>query len=187
MIRINLTRRRKVQRIKLARNQVVCAVLSLGFLLLALSLHNESLGARVGQTNLRAAQQKKKSDRLFKIKKETTRLKKKEAVIADLVKSRGSQIRVIDAIAKSAPPKKVWLTRIEINEDMVVINGNAMESGDAAIFMDRLKQTALFSDVHLNRLTQKSRPKTQLTLSVFQLTCRRLQGDGSKNGIMKHA
>jgi type IV pilus assembly protein PilN len=186
MIRINLTRRRCVQKIKRARNQALFTSLLLGLFVLTLSVHNTSLGARVEKINAAAAEQKKSSDQLFKIKKKMTLLKKKEAVISDLVNARGSQIRVLDAIARSVP-KKAWLIQVQINEDIVSIRGKAMESSDAAIFMSRLKQTALFSDVHLKRLTQEARPEKQLTLSVFELTCRRVAASGSKNEKMDHA
>jgi type IV pilus assembly protein PilN len=65
--------------------------------------------------------------------------------------------------------KRMWFTKLEVQEKLVRINGIALDNKTVADFMVRLQNCGLFSNVNLKTLKRQLVQKSNL--KSFQIIC----------------
>jgi len=176
MIRINLLPFRAARKKENIRRQVSIFLLSLAFLLIILFYFNWKLGgqidglnAQIKQTTTELVKYDKINKEIAEIKKKLSNLKKKMAVMETLESNRFEPTRLLDTMTQAVVPKRMWFTNLESKDNLLKINGIALDNKTVADFMTRLEKTGLFSDVDLNTLKQRKVDKSNL--KSFQISC----------------
>ena len=99
-------------------------------------------------------------------------LESKLKVIEDLKKGRTGPVKVLDELAQKIP-KKVWLSRMEEKEKMLVFTGEAASDEDIAAFMQDLQKSPFFQDLHL-KFTKIAERADQggMKVKAFEMECK---------------
>lgn len=109
--------------------------------------------------NALAEKQKFEEDRL----KLQTQIRSIESLSADRIK----EVRLLDSIQRDLP-QKVWLTRIEIKDDRLSLQGLAISDLDLTSLMEVLSQSVFLKEVRLVRSAEQASP--QGVLKTYQVT-----------------
>ena len=176
MIRINLLPFRTERKKENVRRQVSLFLLSLVLVLTVLVYYNFSLGSKISKLNNKIKTTKNELQRYNEINKEIARIKKnletlrkKMAVIEQLEANRHAPLRLMETMTQVLVAKRMWLTRMEVNEKSVALQGIALDNKTVADFMVRLQNSGLFSSVNLKTLKRQEVQKTNL--KSFQISC----------------
>ena len=176
MIRINLLPFRIERKKENVRRQVSLFLLSLILVLVVLVYYNFVLSSRVNKLKDSISDTKSELQRYNEINEEIARIKqnletlrKKLAVIETLESDRHAPVRLMDMMTQVLVAKRMWLTRLEVKEDTVDIQGIALDNKTVADFMVRLQKSGLFRTVDLKILKSQAVQKTNL--KSFQVIC----------------
>lgn len=179
MIRINLLPFRTIRKKENIRQQLSIFLLSTVFLSIALAYFNISLNGKINNLHSEIEKTKKDLDDYQKIRKEIadirdrlTILKKKTGVITNLELNRKEPIHLLDVMTDMVVANRMWFTSFEKQEDMVNIEGVALDNKTVADFMTRLEGTKLFANVNLKTLKQKK--LQNYNLNSFQIACKKV-------------
>jgi type IV pilus assembly protein PilN len=99
------------------------------------------------EKQIAALQQQVKQVEDFEKKKK--QLEDKGRIIDQLEKSRGGPVRTMDYVSQSLEPLKLWLTRFDITEKQVDMDGKAMSQDDIVEFINNLRRTEHFASIRL--------------------------------------
>ncbi len=186
MIRINLLPFRAARRKENVRRQVSIFVLSLILVLLVLSVGHFWLGAKqksltadVARVKKEIESYKEKNREIKELEKKLKDLEQRTAVIKDLEKNRFGPVHILDEMTTAVVEERMWLTRLDIRNNAVSINGIALDNQTVADYMDRLQampslkdsEMPLFRKINLKRLELKTIRKTKM--KSFQIVCDR--------------
>lgn len=186
MIRINLLPFRAARRKENVRRQVSIFVLSLILVLLVLSVGHFWLGAKqksltadVARVKKEIESYKEKNREIQELERKLKDLEQRTAVIKDLEKNRFGPVHVLDEMTTAVVEERMWLTRLDITDNAISINGVALDNQTVADYMDRLQampslgdqEEPLFSKVNLRRLEMATIRKTKM--KSFQIVCDR--------------
>ncbi|MFZ4403704.1 MAG: PilN domain-containing protein [Pseudobdellovibrionaceae bacterium] len=83
-----------------------------------------------------------------KFKNDESQLQKRIAALDKISKDRLKIIRILD-LFQQVIPEKVWLTKVDIKDTKILINGYAMTDIDNSTFMDALTKSVFLVDVNL--------------------------------------
>jgi len=176
MIRINLLPFRTDRKKENVRRQLSLFLLSLILVLIVLVYYNFSLNSRIGKLSNKITTTKTELQRYNEINKEIARIKKnletlrkKMAVIEQLESDRHAPVRLLDTMTQVLMAKRMWFTKLEVQEKLVRINGIALDNKTVADFMVRLQNCGLFSNVNLKTLKRQLVQKSNL--KSFQIIC----------------
>ena len=176
MIRINLLPFRTERKKENVRRQVSLFLLSLVLVLVVLGYYNWFLGNKIDKLNSKIKSTKNELQRYNEINKEIARIKKdletlrkKMAVIEQLEANRHAPLRLMETMTQVLVAKRMWLTRLEVNEKSVALQGIALDNKTVADFMVRLQNSGLFSSVNLKTLKRQEVQKTNL--KSFHISC----------------
>ena len=174
MIRINLLPFRTERKKENVRRQVSLFLLSLILVLIVLVYYNFNLSSKIGKLNKKITNTKTDLNRYNEINQEIARIKnnleilrKKMAVIEQLESDRHAPVQLMDTITQVLIAKRMWLTKLEVKDKAVNINGIALDNKTVADFMVRLQKCGLFSNVNLKTL--KRQEVQQSNLKSFQI------------------
>ncbi len=163
MIRINLLPFRTERKKENVRRQVSLFLLSLILVLIVLVYYNFSLSSKIGKLKNKISGTKSELQRYNEINKEIARIKnnletlrKKMAVIEKLQSDRHAPARLMDTMTQVLMAKRMWFTKLDVNEKTVEIHGIALDNKTVADFMVRLQKCGLFSDVNLKTLKRQA-------------------------------
>lgn len=81
--------------------------------------------------------------------KKKKQLEDKGRIIDQLEKARGGPVRTLDYISQSLEPLKLWLTRLDVKEKQVEMDGKALGQDDIVEFINNLRRTEHFTDIRL--------------------------------------
>lgn len=76
-------------------------------------------------------------------------LEDKGRIIDQLEKSRGGPVRTLDHISQSLEPLKLWLTRLDMKDKQVDLEGKGMSQDDIVEFINNLRRTEHFTNIRL--------------------------------------
>jgi len=176
MIRINLLPFRIERKKENVRRQVSLFFLSLILVLIVLIYYNFSLNSKIGKLKDKISVTKTELQRYNDINKEIARIKenleilrKKMAVIEKLQADRHAPTLLMDTMTQVLMAKRMWFTKLDVNENTVEIHGIALDNKTVADFMVRLQNCGLFSNVNLKTL--KRQAVQQSNLKSFQVIC----------------
>ena len=179
MIRINLLPFRAARRKENIRRQSSIFLLSFIFAFIALFYYQMQLNLQLGELKTQAEDVKsslkvfrKKSREVDNIKQALDTLKKKISVIKNLELNRREPVRLMDAMTGMVIPKRMWVTDFAVNNDAVVIKGNALDNKTVADFMTQLEKSGFFSTVNLTTLKQVTIQK--VNVKGFEISCEKI-------------
>jgi len=179
MIRINLLPFRAARQKENIRRQISIFLLSFIFVFIALVYYQMQLNLQLGELKTQAEDVKsrlkvfrKKSREVDNIKQALDTLKKKINVIKTLELNRRGPVRLMDAMTGMVIPKRMWFTDFAVNNDAVVIKGNALDNKTVADFMTQLEKSGFFSTVNLTTLKQVTIQK--VNIKSFEISCEKI-------------
>jgi type IV pilus assembly protein PilN len=174
MIRINLLpvraarKKEEVQRQLLLFTVFLVGVLFVGILLLQ---SNRSALASVEQSNRQLeaeiADLKKIIGEVDEYKKQQGLLEQKLGVIRKLKSDKTGPVHMLDELALRIP-EKLWLETIEENGGKVTLRGVSINNEVIATFMNKMEDSAYFSDVFL--VSIQARDEGDIKLKEFTVT-----------------
>ena len=179
MIRINLLPFRAARRKENIRRQISIFLLSFIFTFIAFFYYQMQLNLQLGELKTEAEDVKnrlkvfrKKSREVDNIKQALDTLHKKINVIKALELNRREPVRLMDAMTGMVIPKRMWFTDFAVNNDAVVIKGNALDNKTVADFMIQLEKSGFFSTVNLTTLKQVT--IQELNVKGFEISCEKI-------------
>jgi len=98
----------------------------------------------------------------FELKKK--QLEDKGRIIDQLEKSRVGPARTLDQLSQSLEPLKLWLTRLEVRDRQIELDGRAAGQDDIVEFINNLRRTDYFVNIRL----QESRAVPEGKATVYQ-------------------
>ena len=179
MIRINLFPFRAARIKENIRRQVTVYLLSVIFLIAAMSYYFLDLNGKV--KSLRRDQDAKEKElasfkdiniKIGKLKKTIAEVEVKLKTIKGLEKGKTGPVKLLDDIATSVPRDKLWLTTLKEQGGTLTLVGTAMDNETVADFMNRLESTVSLKSVQLVRTKQKKVKELKLNLKDFELSCK---------------
>jgi type IV pilus assembly protein PilN len=175
MIRINLLPFRAARTKENVRRQVSIFFLMIGLLVVVLFVfygylasneEDEKLKAEaVKQDLIKYTQQAKEVDA---INKENEMLQKKIDIINDLEKVRKEPVSLLALLSDAIVEERMWLTSFDVKDNILGINGLALDEITVADFNKRLQASPMFSDATLKILKQSEAENVKL--KSFELT-----------------
>jgi len=179
MIRINLFPFRAARIKENIRRQVTVYLLSVIFLIAAMSYYFLDINSKV--KSLRGDQDAKEKElasfkdiniKIGKLKKTIAEVEVKLKTIKGLEKGKTGPVKLLDDIATSVPKDKLWLTTLREEKGVLTLVGTAMDNETVADFMNRLESTVSLKSVQLVRTKQKKMKELKLSLKDFELSCK---------------
>jgi type IV pilus assembly protein PilN len=162
MIRINLLPYREARKKENLRRHVSIFFLAIVFTFLSMFYLNnvlnkkiKNLGVSIENTKTQIAKYKKINQEIARIIKNLDILKKKLVVIGNLELERTRPVKLLEILTQVVIPKRMWLTNLLSQHNLVTIKGNALDNKTIADFMIRLETTGLFTEVNLRSIRQK--------------------------------
>lgn len=179
MIRINLLPYREARKKENIRRQIsaffltiVFAGLTMYYLNTALNNKIETLNGSIQFTNTEIAKYQKINEEIAQIIKNLDILEKKMVVIGNLEFERTQPVNLLKTLTQVVIPKRMWLTDLISKDNLVSINGNALDNKTIADFMIRLEGTGLFSEVNLRSIRQTK--VEGRSLKQFEIGCTKI-------------
>ncbi len=179
MIRINLFPFRAARIKENIRRQVTVYLLSVIFLIAAMSYYFLDINSKV--KSLRRDQDAKEKElatfkdtniKIAKLKETIAEVEVKLKTIKGLEKGKTGPVKLLDDIATSVPRDKLWLTTLREERGILTLAGTAMDNETVADFMNRLESTESLTSVELVRTRQKKVKELKLNLKDFELSCK---------------
>ncbi len=162
MIRINLLPYREARKKEHTRRHVSIFFLVIVFTFLSMFYLNnflnkkiKNLGVSIENTKTQIAKYRKINQEIARIIKNLDILKKKLIVIGNLELERTRPVKLLEILTQVVIPKRMWLTNLFSEHNLVTIKGNALDNKTIADFMIRLETTGLFTEVNLRSIRQK--------------------------------
>ena len=163
MIRINLLPFRAARKKENVRRQVTFFTLSIILVALALFYYNSILANQVtdleegvNQSKIELKKYQAKNKEVKLLEKKLKILKQKIAVIEGLDDSREDAVRLLDKMTAVMVPGRMWLSSFSAMGNSVKISGTAVDNKTVADFMTNLQRVEQFSEVNLDRTSQKA-------------------------------
>ncbi len=178
MIRINLLPYRAARTKENIRKQVSIFILSFILLVILLAVGQGILSARTKKLNTQLEGLKKevalyeeKAKKVEEIKKKLDLLEKQIKVVDQLKTRREEPPKLLAKITEMVIAGRMQLTRLKVDENVVDMDGEAMDNTTIAEFMTRLEKSGLFTDVKL--ASSKQMIKFDVEMKQFQIQCKK--------------
>ncbi len=179
MIRINLLPFRKARKKENVRQQISVFFLAVIFLALGMSYITVALARKIQDMDNRIKTSTQQLNELTVLTKEIDEIKKKlgvitkkTAIIKNLELNRKSSAILLDTMTSMVIPDRMWFTSLSTVDEIVGINGLALDNKTVADFMIQLEGSKLFSSVNLKTLKQQA--IKDVVLKNFEITCRKI-------------
>ena len=98
--------------------------------------------------NVKIDQAKGVVDEIKKFREDKARLEIQISTIESLTKERLREVKILDAI-QSDIPQKTWLTKVDVQNDLLTLTGFAAADADTTTFMEKLSNSIHLKDVNL--------------------------------------
>jgi type IV pilus assembly protein PilN len=151
--------------------------LSVGHFLLG--SEKKSLTADVENLKKEIEKYREKNKEITELEKKLKDLEQRTSIINDLEKNRYEPVYILDEMTKAVVPDRMWITRLDIRDNSIQMDGLALDNQTVANFMDRLQvmpglkdsEKPFFSKVNLKRLQLQTVRNTKL--KSFLIVCDR--------------
>jgi type IV pilus assembly protein PilN len=179
MIRINLLPIRESRKRESTRQQaavfgavLVCVLIGLGYFYFHMEGLIEEKQKRIAELEIEI----KKSEELIKevrdFEEQKKVLEEKRTVLEELKKNRTGPALMLDEL-RNLVPEKMWLTSLKEKDKKLVIEGEAVDEQDVPLFLRRMGQHGMFSDVRIVSVERKkSDNKKAEAVHKFSITCK---------------
>jgi type IV pilus assembly protein PilN len=178
MIRINLLPYRAARTKENIRKQLSVFVLSFILLLSLLVVGQGILSARTNKLNNKLDGLKKevaiyaeKAKKVEEFKKQLDLLDQQIKVVDQLKTKREEPPKLLAKITEMIIAGRMQLTRLRVDDNVVDLDGEAMDNTTIAEFMTRLEKSGLFTDVKL--ASSKQMIKFDVEMKQFQIQCKK--------------
>ena len=178
MIRINLLPYRAARTKENIRKQVSIFILSFILLLALLVVGQGILSARTNKLTNKLDGLKKevavyeeKAKQVEEYKKKLDLLEKQINVVDQLKTKREEPPKLLAKITEMMIAGRMQLTRMRVDDNVVDLDGEAMDNTTIAEFMTRLEKSGLFTDVKL--ASSKQMIKFDVEMKQFQIQCKK--------------
>jgi len=104
-----------------------------------------------------------------RFRQEEQEIERKLGVIARLERDRSSQVRALAQIS-DVIPKRMWLTKLEMKDGQVAVEGISLDAEIVAEFLTKLEDSSMFEAVELDETTLKE--SFGLKLNSFKIHSR---------------
>lgn len=118
-------------------------------------------------------------EEIQKFNEEKGRLQKQIDALDSLRRDRQKEVKILDAIQKDIP-EKVWLTRVELKENTMLLDGMATADQELTSFMETLSKSVFYKSVNLIRSQEQQSDKG--VLKSFEVSCDIDRDMNSQNG-----
>jgi type IV pilus assembly protein PilN len=179
MIRINLLPYRAARTKENIRRQVSVFILSFVLLVVLLGVGQGILAARTRKLNNQLDGLKKevaiyeeKAKQVEEFKKQLDLLDKQIQVVDQLKIKREEAPKLMAKMADMMIAGRMQLTKMKVDDNMVSLDGVAMDNTTIAEFMTRLERSGMFTDVNL--VSSKQMIQYNVEMKQFQIQCRKL-------------
>lgn len=105
---------------------------------------------------------------ITKFKEDQAKLQAQIDSIEILRKERMREVQILDTIQKETP-SKLWLSKIDLRENKLTLNGFATSDMDVSTFMEALSRSVFLQQVNLIKSEEKTDSGT--TLKYFTIEC----------------
>jgi type IV pilus assembly protein PilN len=178
MIRINLLPYRAARTKENIRKQVSIFILSFILLVALLVVGQGILSARTNKLTNKLDGLKKevavyeeKAKQVEEYKKKLDLLEKQINVVDQLKTKREEPPKLLAKITEIMIAGRMQLTRMRVDDNVVDLDGEAMDNPTIAEFMTRLEKSGLFTDVKL--ASSKQMIKFDVEMKQFQIQCKK--------------
>ena len=120
-----------------------------------LNLEKSILSKEVSDLQAQKQKLEKKIEGFGALSRQSKQFNTKLDIIHSIMNDRIWAIRGLDQI-RSAIPEKVWLNKIKYRQKKFVIDGASTSNKEIERFVESLENTQLFSQVHLNQMTERA-------------------------------
>ncbi len=103
-----------------------------------------------------------------KFKEDQSKLQKQIGTLENLRRERLKEVKVMDNLQKDIP-EKVWLTRIDFQEQKLNLSGLATADIELTSFMENLQRSVFLREVNLVRSSEQ--PSESGVLKKFDISC----------------
>src|SRR2546422_724792 len=136
----------------------------------ALSLEERNLTRAIAEGQRELAQLKVRIGQVNQIKAQAEELRKRLAVLEEIMKGQGRPIALVDTFA-SVIPKDLWITGFETREDFrLKVSGSAFSTTAVSDFMQNLRSSGKFQEVDI--VISRRDLSKPAGLVTFEVTCR---------------
>ncbi len=162
MIRINLLPVREWRKKEILRQQISIFFLSLvlvvvGCLAVGITLQAKVSAAREAYAKLE--ERKKQLDYVEKTIKDlqakSKEIDNKFATIEELQRGRTLTLEILDYISSVIPGERMWISKVDLKGNRLVLTGFALDNHTVAFFMSRLESFKLFKTVTLTSIAKR--------------------------------
>jgi type IV pilus assembly protein PilN len=178
MIRINLLPYRAARTKENIRKQVSIFILSFILLVALLVVGQGILSARTNKLTNKLDGLKKevavyeeKAKQVEEYKKKLDLLEKQINVVDQLKTKREEPPKLLAKITEIMIAGRMQLTRMRVDDNVVDLDGEAMDNPTIAEFMTRLEKSGLFTDVKL--ASSRQMIKFDVEMKQFQIQCKK--------------
>lgn len=109
-----------------------------------------------------------------KLKEDEEKNKQRISVLEKLSKARLSEIKVLD-LFQQVVPEKLWFTRLDFENQKVLISGYAVTDSDLTSFLDSLQKTIHIREVSLISSTEETLKGA--SIKKFEISCQLEKAD----------
>lgn len=134
-------------------------------------LEAKQVQIREKQKQIAVLKEKVKEVEDFEAKKKL--LEDKNRVIEQLEKARGGPVRAMDYISQSLEPLKLWITRMNVTDRKIELEGKGLTNNDVIEFVNNLRRTDYFTNIQLQETRQSSERKVNVYQFKLDLTEKR--------------
>lgn len=118
------------------------------------------------ETQIASLKQQVKQVEDFEKKKKD--LEDKSRIIDELEKKRGGPVRTMDYISQSLEPLKLWLTKLEVKDKQIEMEGKGLSQDDVVEFINNLRRTEHFVTIRL--LESRAAMEGKTTTYIFKVS-----------------
>lgn len=118
-------------------------------------------------------------EEIQKFNEEKGRLQKQIDALDSLRRDRQKEVKILDSIQKDIP-EKVWLTRVELKENDILLDGMTTADPELTSFMETLSKSVFYKSVNLIRSQEQQSDKG--VLKSFEVSCNIDRDLNSQNG-----
>jgi type IV pilus assembly protein PilN len=111
-----------------------------------LKSHIDTLNGQIKNTDAQIAALKPELDVIEKLKSEKNKITTEVNTIKELSKKRYLYVKILESM-QNLIPEKAWITKMDVKDQTVSIEGRATEDSVISSFMQSLEESAYFSNV----------------------------------------
>jgi type IV pilus assembly protein PilN len=180
MPRINLLPIKAARRQVTARNEMFAMMALIGvsgagiyFWYSSVEDDLTAMRARISAVDTDIGQLTQEVKKVEELKKKEEKVKRKLQVIRQLITNRTGPARMLDELATimTSEAKRVWLTKLEQKDNVLTLQGGAMDHEDISEFQMALQRRDAFTRIKLKKVKTEDADKDTAAHLTWELEC----------------